>query len=196
MTKVMPCSSLASCSPPSRPLRAASGGGLRPALTAVARDASSDGVRHREKHQRPRRSNLHNLTDTTGNAVAYRQDAIPAQIAEQRVPLGRFCRVDRQKIPGKMCRRLAVAGWHARCVARCVVVRHRGPICLPAVSQRPFRARHIEYNCRYNRRSIRRQRWLRALPRAAGRARSVLTAHPPALWAARCSHCRSRCWRP
>src|SRR5438552_18625634 len=31
--------SLAPCSPPSRPLRAASGGGLRPALTAAARGA-------------------------------------------------------------------------------------------------------------------------------------------------------------
>ena len=33
--------SLAPCSPPSRPLRAASGGGLRPALTAAARGASA-----------------------------------------------------------------------------------------------------------------------------------------------------------
>jgi hypothetical protein len=32
--------SLAPCSPPSRPLRAASGGGLRPVLTAAARDAT------------------------------------------------------------------------------------------------------------------------------------------------------------
>ena len=31
--------SLAPCSPPSRPLRAASGGGLRPVLTAAARGA-------------------------------------------------------------------------------------------------------------------------------------------------------------
>src|SRR5215470_778783 len=35
--------SLAPCSPPSRPLRAASGGGLRPVLTAAARGALPEG---------------------------------------------------------------------------------------------------------------------------------------------------------
>jgi hypothetical protein len=35
--------SLAPCSPPSRPLRAASGGGLRPVLTAVARGVLPEG---------------------------------------------------------------------------------------------------------------------------------------------------------
>src|ERR1700753_3124785 len=75
MTKVMPCSSFASCSPPSRPLRAAFGGGLRPALTAVARDASKQSPQpnHREKHHQPfhGRALLHNLTDTTDCIMRY-----------------------------------------------------------------------------------------------------------------------------
>ena len=71
MTKVMPWSSQVSCSPPSRPLRAAFGGGLRPALTAAARAASSSAASHREKHHQVHgRALLHNLTDTTSRSAS------------------------------------------------------------------------------------------------------------------------------
>ena len=49
MTSTVPtCPSLAPCSPPSRPLRAASGGGLRPVLTAAARGATLSAGRDEE----------------------------------------------------------------------------------------------------------------------------------------------------
>src|SRR5215469_12745680 len=48
MMRIPTCPSLAPCSPPSRPLRAASGGGLRPVLTAAARGATLTAGRDEE----------------------------------------------------------------------------------------------------------------------------------------------------
>ena len=57
--RVPTCLSLAPCSPPSRPLRAASGGGLRPVLTAAARGATANPGRDEETAPSGRTKKLH-----------------------------------------------------------------------------------------------------------------------------------------
>ena len=64
--RVPTCPSLAPCSPPSRPLRAASGGGLRPVLTAAARGATANPGRDEETA--PLRSNKETALATTSLA--------------------------------------------------------------------------------------------------------------------------------
>ena len=72
-------SSLAPCSPPSRPLRAACGGGLRPVLTAAARGATLSLGRDEETVPSVEQRNctryrtfLQNFPDTTEYLLIFR----------------------------------------------------------------------------------------------------------------------------
>jgi hypothetical protein len=84
--RVPTCPSLAPCSPPSRPLRAAYGGGLRPVLTAAARGATLIAGRDEETAPSVEQRNctryqilLQNFLDTTLSASCHRghRSAIP-----------------------------------------------------------------------------------------------------------------------
>ena len=72
MQRVPTCPSVAPCAPPSRPLRAASGGGVRPVLTAAARGATLNAGRDEETAPSVEQRNctryliiLQNFSDTT-----------------------------------------------------------------------------------------------------------------------------------
>src|ERR1700690_3439434 len=67
--------SIAPCSPPSRPLRAASGGGLRPALTAAARGGAWDRGRGGETGPRSNRETVEQKQGTTRKEADHRKTA-------------------------------------------------------------------------------------------------------------------------
>ena len=71
-------SSLAPSSPPSRPLRAASGGGLRPALTAAARGASAGSWSGRRNGSRSNKE-----TDKEGSKEGSKQERKQARKQEE-----------------------------------------------------------------------------------------------------------------
>jgi hypothetical protein len=89
MTAVPTPASLAPCSPPSRPLRAALGGGLRPVLTAAARAALRNSGRDGETVPRSNREtsliSQPNPTAATGHrGGAIEQARTPIMACEQR----------------------------------------------------------------------------------------------------------------
>ncbi len=92
--RVPTCPILAPCSPPSRPLRAAFGGGLRPVLTAAARGATANPGRDEENG--PLRSNKETALATHTFATSRQHNRLIANPVGP-APAGHPARSSRQR---------------------------------------------------------------------------------------------------